>query len=134
VGLRHRLLVVHIGTTVLDPFPRVSIVGALIPGLSSYRSAPVALGTMTLYVFLITALTTAYAKRLPRRVWLTIHRLSVIVFVLAWFHVFLVASHYGEPGWLYAGPGLAVLLSGIYRVWASRGRRPSFTTSRSEAR
>jgi DMSO/TMAO reductase YedYZ heme-binding membrane subunit len=111
----------------------VSIVGALIPGLSSYRSVPVALATMALYAFLITALTAGYAKRLPRRVWLTIHRLSLIVFVLAWLHAFLVAGHYGELGWLYAGTGLAVLLSGMYRVWASRGQRPSFTTSRSEA-
>lgn len=111
----------------------MSIIGAVIPGLSSYRSAPVALGTVALYAFLITALTAGYAKRLPPRVWLTIHRLSLIVFVLAWLHVFLVGSHYEEPGRLYAGTGLAVLLSGIYRVWASRLRRPSFTTSRSEA-
>jgi predicted ferric reductase len=126
-------LVVHIGATVLDPFPKVSINGALIPGLSSYRSVPVALGTMALYAFLITALTAGYARRLPPRVWLTIHRLSLIVFVLAWLHSFLVANHYEEPGWQYAGTALAVLLSGMYRVWASRLRRPSFTTSRSEA-
>jgi DMSO/TMAO reductase YedYZ heme-binding membrane subunit len=88
---------------------------------------------MALYAFLITALTAGYAKRLPPRVWLTIHRLSLIVFVLAWLHVFLVSGQYEEPGWLYAGTGLAVLLSGMYRVWASRLGRPSFTTLRVEA-
>jgi predicted ferric reductase len=126
-------VVVHVGAIVLDPFARVSIIGAVIPGLSSYRSVPVALGTLAIYAFLITALTAEYARRLPPRVWLTIHRLSLIVFVLAWLHVFLVSGQYEEPVWLYAGTALAVLLSGLYRVWASRLGRPSFTTLRVEA-
>ena len=45
-------LVVHIVSIVLDPYRRVSIIGAFIPGLSEYRSSPVALGTMALYAFL----------------------------------------------------------------------------------
>jgi sulfoxide reductase heme-binding subunit YedZ len=125
-------LVVHIATIVLDPYARVSVLGAFIPSLSEYRSTPVALGTMALYAFLITALTARWTKLLPPGVWLKLHRLSLLVFVLAWLHVELVGSDSDDLGWLYIGTGLAVLFSGFYRYWASRQRRPTFTTSLTE--
>lgn len=125
-------LAVHIAAIVLDPYARVSVLGAFIPGLSEYRSSPVALGTIALYAFLITAVTARWTKLLPAGVWLTIHRLSLVVFVFAWLHVELVGSDSDELAWLYVGTGLAVLLSGFYRYWASRQRRPTFTTSFTE--
>ena len=125
-------LLVHIVSIVLDPYAKVTVAGALIPGLSEYRSSPVALGTMALYAFLLTAITARYTKLLPAGVWLTIHRLSLIVFVLVWLHAVLAGSDSGELGLLYVGTGLAVVFSGAYRYWASRQRRPTFTTSLTE--
>ena len=61
---------------VLDPYAGVGLGGALVPGLSEYRSAPVALGTLALYAFLITTLTARYTKLLPPGVWLTLHRVA----------------------------------------------------------
>src|SRR6188472_3308376 len=58
-------LLVHVVSIVLDPYAKVTVLGALIPGLSEYRSVPVAIGTMTLYAFLVTALTARYTKLLP---------------------------------------------------------------------
>jgi predicted ferric reductase len=125
-------LLVHIVSIVLDPYAKVTVAGALIPGLSEYRSSPVALGTMALYAFLLTAITARYTKLLPAGVWLTIHRLSLIVFVLVWLHAVLAGSDSAELGLLYVGTGLAVVFSGAYRYWASRQRRPTFTTSLTE--
>ena len=53
-------LLVHVVGIVLDPYAGVGIGGALVPGLSSYRSAPVALGTMALYAFLLTAVSARF--------------------------------------------------------------------------
>ena len=125
-------LLVHIVSIVLDPYAKVTVAGALIPGLSEYRSSPIALGTMALYAFLLTAITARYTKLLPAGVWLTIHRLSLIVFVLVWLHAVLAGSDSAELGLLYVGTGLAVVFSGAYRYWASRQRRPTFTTSLTE--
>ena len=122
-------LVVHIVSIVLDPYAMVTVAGALIPGLSEYRSSPVALGTMALYAFLVTAITARYTRLLPPGVWLAIHRLSLLVFVLAWVHSVLAGSDSAELRLMYVGTGLAVVLSGAYRYWASRQRRPTFTTS-----
>jgi predicted ferric reductase len=125
-------LLVHIAATVLDPYAKVSLLGALLPGLSTYRTSAVALGTMALYAFLITAISARWTKLLPSGVWLKIHRISLVVFVLSWLHVELAGSDSDALGWLYAATGLAVLFAGAYRYWASRQRRPTFTTSRTE--
>ena len=113
----------------LDPYAKVTLVGALIPGLSEYRSVPIAIGTMALYAFLVTALTARYTKLLPAGIWLKIHRLALLVWVLAWLHGVLAGTDSDALGALYVATGLAVVVSGSYRYWASRQRRPTFTTS-----
>ena len=85
-------LIVHIVSVVLDPYAGVSLGGAFIPGLAEYRSSPVALGTMALYAFVVTAVTARWTKLLPRGAWLTIHRLALLVFVLAWLHGVLAGT------------------------------------------
>jgi len=125
-------LVVHIVSIVLDPYAKVTVAAVLIPGLSEYRSSPVALGTMALYAFVLTAITARYTRLLPAGVWLTIHRLSLIVFVFAWLHSVLAGSDSEALRLMYVGTGLAVAFSGAYRYWASRQRRPTFTTSLAE--
>ena len=52
-------LIAHIVSLVVDPKAGVSLAGAFIPGLSEYRSSPVAIGTLALYAFLVTAITRA---------------------------------------------------------------------------
>lgn len=49
------------------------------PGLSSYRTAPVAIGVISLYALLITGLTARYTKRLPRPLSRRRHRAPVIL-------------------------------------------------------
>ena len=77
-------------------------------------------------------MTARWTKLLPPGVWLKLHRLALVVFVLAWLHAELAGSDSGALAWLYIGTGLAVLGSGFYRYWASRQRRPTFTTSLTE--
>lgn len=122
---------VHVVSIVLDPYAGVGIDGAFIPGLSSYRMWPVALGTIALYAFLITALTARYTKLLPQGVWLRIHRLSLVVLILAWLHGILSGADSEALQALYIVSGLAVVAAGAYRYWASRKRRPTYESSRS---
>lgn len=125
-------LLVHIVSLVIDPYAKVGLSGAFIPGLSEYRSSPIALGTIALYAFLLTAVTARYTKLLPAGAWLTIHRVALVVFVLAWLHGVLSGTDTDTLRPMYIAAGLAVLVAGVYRYWASRQRRPSFTTSRPE--
>ena len=99
-------LAVHIVSLVLDPYAGVGIAGAFIPGLSSYRSSPVALGTLALYALILTGLTARYTKLLPAGFWLKIHRLSLVVFILAWLHGMLAGTDAEALRPMYLATGL----------------------------
>jgi predicted ferric reductase len=124
---------VHIVSLVVDPKAGVSLSGAFIPGLSQYRSAPVALGTLALYAFLVTALSARYTKLLPSGLWLSLHRLAIVIFILSWLHGILAGTDSEPLRSLYLICGAVVIVAGAYRYWASRRARPTFSTSRTEA-
>jgi predicted ferric reductase len=125
-------IAIHVLTLLADPKSGVGLAGAFIPGLSEYRSAPVALGTMGLYAFLVTAMTARYTKLLPAGAWLSLHRLALLIFVMTWLHGMLAGSDSGPLVWVYLVGGLVVMAAGAYRYWASRRARPTFSTSRTE--
>ena len=124
----------HIVSLIADPYAGVSPIGAFIPGLSSYRSAPVALGTLGLWALLVTGATARYTKLLPPGAWLSIHRLSLLIFVLAWMHGLLAGTDSAPLLAFYVTTGALVLAAGAYRYWVSRAARPSFATSLQEDR
>lgn len=115
----------HVLTIVVDPYAGVGIGGAIVPGLSSYRSAPVALGSMALYALLVTGLTARYTKLLPPGLWLTVHRLAIVVFVLAWLHGMLAGTDSMTLLPMYLASGGIVLASVGWRYWVSRRPRPT---------
>jgi predicted ferric reductase len=118
-------LAVHVVSLVLDPWAGVGIGGALIPGLSSYRSAPVALGTLALYAIVVTGLTARYTRLLPTGAWLTLHRIAIVVFGLAWLHGMLAGTDTRALYPMYLVTGLAVLAAATYRYWVTRRARPA---------
>lgn len=122
-------LLVHIVATVLDEYADVGLIGAIVPGLSAYRSSAIALGTMSLYALLITGLTARYTKRLPAGAWLVIHRFSLVVWAFAWTHGLLAGTDSGPLGWLYGASFALVTGAAAYRYWVSRQGRPTFSTS-----
>jgi sulfoxide reductase heme-binding subunit YedZ len=125
-------LVAHVVSLVVDPKAGVSVAGAFIPGMSEYRSSPVAIGTLALYAFLFTAITARWTTLLPRGLWLKIHRLALVIWAMAWMHGVLAGTDTTSLGALYIGAGLLVVLAGAYRYWASRKKKPTFATSRQE--
>ena len=123
----------HVVAIVLDPYARVGVGGALIPGLSEYRSVPVALGTLALYAFLVTTLTARYTRLLPRGMWLALHRLAAVVLALAWAHGVLAGTDSGAFVPFYVLTGLVVVVAAAYRYWIVRNRRAAPGTRVQEA-
>ncbi len=122
-------LVAHVVSLLLDPYAGVGVAGTLIPGLSTYRSSPVALGTLAMYALIVTGLTARYTKVLPPGFWLKLHRFSIVVFILAWLHGILAGTDAAALRSLYIWTGLIVLGATAYRYWVSRRARPTFSTS-----
>ena len=123
-------LVAHVVSLVVDPKAGVDVVGAFIPGLSQYRSAPVALGTLALYAFVITAVTARWTRLLPSGWWLMLHRLALVIFVFSWLHGILAGTDSAALESTYIGMAVAVTGAGAYRYWAAKRARPTFSTSR----
>jgi hypothetical protein len=122
-------LVVHVVSIVLDPYAGVGIPGSFVPGLSSYRSAPVALGTLGLYTALISGITARWSGLLPKGLWLKLHRFALVAWIVSWLHGLLAGTDSTSLIPLYVGTGLLVTLASAYRYWVSKRSRPTFATS-----
>jgi DMSO/TMAO reductase YedYZ heme-binding membrane subunit len=123
-------LAVHVVFLVLDPYAGVGLGGALIPGLSAYRSAPVAIGVLALYALLITGLTARYPKKLPTGWWLKLHRFAFLVLIAAWLHGILAGTDSDALRPLYIGIGLVLVLAAAYRYWVTKRSPASFSARR----
>ena len=116
-------LMVHIVSLVIDPYAGVGIGGALVPGLSEYRTTPVAIGVISLYALLITALTARYTRLLPTGWWLKLHRLAGVVLALAWIHGVFAGTDTRSLAPIYWGIVLAVVAAAAHRYWIVRRAR-----------
>ena len=122
-------VLVHVVSIAADRYANVGWLGAIVPGLSAYRTVPVAIGTLALYALLLTGLTARVTKLLPTGWWLKLHRLSLVVLALAWAHGLLAGTDAPSAAAVYAGSFAAVLVAAAYRYWIVRAGRPSFATS-----
>ncbi len=119
----------HVVSLIMDPYAGVGVTGSFIPGLSTYRTIPVALGTLALYALLVTALTARYTKLLPAGMWLKLHRVSIVVWALSWTHGFVAGTDSTPLGPLYVVSGGAVVVAAAYRYWVGKQARPSFSST-----
>lgn len=122
-------LAAHIVTLVADPKSGVDLVGAIVPGMSEYRTSAVALGSLATYAFLVTAVSARYTRLLPAGAWLTLHRLAIVIYVLGWLHGMLAGTDSSALRPVYVASAVIVLMAVAYRYWAARRARPTFSTS-----
>lgn len=122
-------LAAHVVSLVLDPYAGVGVGGALVPGLSSYRSAPVALGTLGLYAAFASGISARWTKLLPAGLWLRLHRFALVAWVLGWLHGLTAGTDAVPLLAMYVASGGLVVGVGAYRYWVSKRARPTFATS-----
>jgi sulfoxide reductase heme-binding subunit YedZ len=120
---------VHGVTMAADRFAHVGWLGALVPGMSEFRSVPIAIGTIAAYAMVITGITARVTRLLPTGWWLKLHRLSLVVLALAWAHGLLSGTDTFAAAALYATTFGAVAVAAAYRYWIVRAGRPTFATS-----
>ena len=116
-------LALHITLLAIDPFAKVGILGALVPGFSEYRPPAIAIGTVALYALIFTAVTAKWTKLLPAGWWLKVHRFAAVAFLLAWIHAVLAGTDGGALTPLYLVTGLPIAAGVAHRWWTAR-RRP----------
>jgi sulfoxide reductase heme-binding subunit YedZ len=132
--------VVHVVTAVLDPFAKLGLAAAIVPLASAYRPLPVALGVVSMYLFIALIATSLLRARIPQGLWRAVHWTSYAMWPLALAHSFLAGSDAGSL-WMLALGGISLGAVGaclLFRisVWdASRGRLEDavFTSSWEDA-
>jgi predicted ferric reductase len=115
----------HVVLLAIDPYAKVGIIGALVPGFSEYRPVAVGLGSIALYAMLFTAITAKWTRLLPAGWWLRIHRVAAIAFLLTWVHAVLAGTDGGALLPLYLATGLLILAGVAHRWWTARVRPSS---------
>jgi DMSO/TMAO reductase YedYZ heme-binding membrane subunit len=80
------LLGVHIGTTLLDPFPPIAPVNAVVPFKTDYRPLWLGLGTIASDLLLALAITSLVRRRLGHRAWRGLHWLAYACWPVALAH------------------------------------------------
>ena len=105
----------HLVSLAGDRYAGVGWLGAILPGHSSYRTVPVALGVCALWACLLVAGSTRLGGCIIGRHWLSVHRLAMPIFLAVFVHGVLAGTDTARLRWMYATSGGLVLL-----MWLSR--------------
>ena len=79
-------LALHVVTTLLDPFPPISLAAAVIPFSSSYRPLWLGLGSVAFDLLVAIAVTSVVRRRLGYRAWRALHWLAYACWPVALLH------------------------------------------------
>jgi len=112
----------HVVLLAIDPYAKVGVIGALVPGFSEYRPVAIGLGSIALYAMLLTAITAKWTRLLPSGWWLRIHRVAAAAFLLTWIHAVLAGTDGAALLPLYLATGLPILAGVAHRWWTARVR------------
>jgi DMSO/TMAO reductase YedYZ heme-binding membrane subunit len=80
------LVAVHVFTTVLDGFVPVGLLDGVVPFQSPYKTAWLALGTISFDLMLVLLVTSALRFRIGYQGWRALHWLAYLMWPLAFFH------------------------------------------------
>lgn len=121
------LLIVHVATTLLDPFPPIGIVNAVVPFVSNYRPLWLGLGTVAADLIVALILTSLVRHRLGYRAWRGLHWLAYACWPVALLHGLGTGSD-AASAWmiaLTAGCVGAVVLALGGRLLTAQVRSPA---------
>jgi predicted ferric reductase len=112
----------HVLVLLVDSYLPFSLAQLAVPGLSSYRPLPTALGVVGAELLLALAITNRFRRRLPYAFWRRAHYVNFAVWALSLAHG-VTAGADGDTAWalaLYAGCGGAVAAGTVWRALRAR--------------
>jgi methionine sulfoxide reductase heme-binding subunit len=119
------LLLVHIVTTIADPFPKIGIGAAFIPFATNYRPLWMGMGALASDLLLAVIITSLVRRRLGYRAWRGVHWAAYACWPIAILHGLGTGSD-TKATWMLAltlGSVAAVAAAGLARV--ARAGTPS---------
>jgi DMSO/TMAO reductase YedYZ heme-binding membrane subunit len=113
-------IVLHGGSLLLDRVVPISLAQELVPFTSPYRPFAVGLGICAMELMVAVGVTNALRRRMPYRMWRTLHYLTLPAWLLASLHGVLAGTDAGDPWFaaLAAGAFAAVVMAAFARFSA----------------
>jgi DMSO/TMAO reductase YedYZ heme-binding membrane subunit len=118
------MLAVHVATTLLDPFPRLSVLTAVVPFATTYRPLWIALGTIASDLLVAVAITSVVRGRLGWRSWKAVHWLSYACWPLALLHGVGAGSDAKVTWSIALTAGCVVAVAGVVAARLAAARAP----------
>lgn len=87
----------HIVSLLLDHTARIGVLDLLVPFRVPYGTISIGMGTLTLEIFALVAVTGWMKKRLTTTLWQWLHRLSYLGFALLFVHAVLGGTDFSDP-------------------------------------
>ena len=121
-GLAVAFLGVHILGLAVDRYIGFGIADFLVPFVSPYKPAGVALGVVAMYLLLAVEITSLIMRRIPHRHWHAIHLSSFVVYVTATVHGLTAGTdrHNAIFQWACLISATIILLMTLVRIWSPR--------------
>jgi len=115
-------LTTHVLAAILDPFLNLGLAAALVPFGSAWKPLPVALGVISMYLFLALIATSLLRRHLGQRAWRLVHWTSYLMWPLALAHTVTAGSDATAP-WMLVVEAccLAIVAGAATWRWADRG-------------
>jgi methionine sulfoxide reductase heme-binding subunit len=116
---------VHLGALVLDSTARIGVVDVVIPFHAVYGTFSIGLGALAVDLLIVVTVTALLKRQIKPVLWIWLHRLAYVAFVLIFLHAVLTGTDFSDPvvsaiTWATAAMLLALGLARL--VW---GRLPA---------
>lgn len=134
-GLSVAFTGLHLVGLVADGYVHFGLADLTVPFASEWKPGAVALGVVAAYLLIAVELSSLLMRRLPRRLWRSLHLTSYVAFWLATFHLITAGSDATHPVSRVVTAltmALVVFLS-LVRILSGRGARRAAPARRARA-
>jgi predicted ferric reductase len=116
---------VHLFGLFVDTYTKFGVVKLFVPMKSTYRPGAVAWGIVAFYLMVAVQITSWLMRKMPRKVWHTIHLTSFLLFVFATIHTFYAGADRGNimVQWAAFTGVTIVLFLTVFRLLSPRKSR-----------
>jgi sulfoxide reductase heme-binding subunit YedZ len=115
----------HVLALLLDRTARVRPVDLLVPFQAPYGTLAIGLGTLSLEMFAVVAVTAWLRRRLDATLWRWLHRLAYLAFALLFVHAVLGGSDFSDPLVSAVTWSVAAILAVLSLARLAWGRLPA---------
>lgn len=126
-GLTVGFVAIHLIALVADSYTTFTLADLAVPYSSDWKPGAVALGVVAAWTLIVVEVTSLAMKRLPRKVWHTIHLVSYVTFWLTTLHAAFAGTDRSHPLYLVTAT-LSIVVVGwavVYRLSHQKPPRPA---------